>query len=122
MTPEQMIADIDGALEYGETVTLRRRIGTTSAFVEIQCRVRISGMDSEILIAGVKQIASMVIMSPTSILAANPASWPGAAGNGMWPIKGDFIRQAVGGDRKIEAVVPVIVKDTVVRIEARVLG
>jgi hypothetical protein len=123
MTPEQMIADLDTALEYGETIKIRRRVGASAAFVDVSCRARISGMDSEVLVSGVKQIASMVIISPTQIKAAVAATtWPGLAGGSPWPRVGDFIQQAVGGDRKIEAVVPVIIKDTVVRIEARVLG
>lgn len=107
----------------GEAVTLRRRIGTGSTFVEVQCRGRVSGFDSQILISGVAQTASTVILSPTAIQAAIDAgTWPGAAGGPLWPRVGDFIRQVGGTDRKIEATAPQRVGDVVVRVPCKVLG
>ena len=122
MTPPEMIADLDSALiEAGEAITLRRRVGATNAFVELACRAKVAGFASEVLVQGVKQTASTFIISPTAITAAS-ATWPGAAGGDPWPRVGDFIRQSIGSDRKIEATRPRLAGDTVVRVEAKVLG
>lgn len=124
MTPEEMIADLDSALiEAGETITLRRRIGTTGTFVEVTCKAKVDGFASEVLIQGIKQTASTFIISPTEINAAATAgTWPGAAGGDRWPKIGDFIRQSIGGDRNIEATRPLLAGNTPVRIEAKVKG
>lgn len=122
MTPAEMIADLDSALvEAGETITLRRRVGTTNVFVEVTCKAKVAGYASEVLVAGVKQTASTFIISPTEINAAS-ATWPGAAGGGAWPRVGDFLKQSIGSDRKIEATRPILAGNTVVRVEAKVLG
>jgi hypothetical protein len=109
--------------EHGETITIRRRIGTTTAFVELTCKAKVAGYASEVLVAGVAQTASTFIISPTEINAAATAgTWPGAAGGDRWPKVGDFIRQSIGGDRKIEAARPLLSGNTPVRVEAKVLG
>lgn len=124
MTPAEAIAMLDSQLaEHGETITLRRRIGTTNAFVEVTCKAKVAGYASEVLVQGVKQTASTFIISPTEINAAATAgTWPGAAGGDRWPKVGDFIRQSIGGDRNIEATRPLLAGNTPVRIEAKVKG
>lgn len=123
-TPAEIIAALDVSLaEHGEAITLRRRVGTTSTFVELACRAKVDGYASEVLVAGIKQTASTFIISPTEInAAATAATWPGAAGGDRWPRNGDFIRQSIGSDRKIEDGRPKLAGNTVVRIEAKVLG
>lgn len=118
------IKALDRALaKDGETVTLRRRVGTGSVFIEVQCRARLAGYRAENIIGVVKVTDSQFIMSPTQIAAAVAAgTWPGAAGGDIWPKIGDFIRQAGGIDRRIEQTKPVTVGDEVVRIDGRILG
>jgi hypothetical protein len=117
-----LIARLDRQLaKKGETVKLRRRVGTTTTFVEIDVRVRLTGYRAEELVGAVKQTDSMFVMSPTQIDAAS-ATWPGAAGGGAMPKIGDFLKSAGGSDRKIEAVQPVRIGDVIVRYEGRVLG
>lgn len=124
MSAARIIEALDRMLvTEGEALTLRRRIGTGSTFVEVTCRAKVTGFDSNILIGGVAQTASSLIISPTAIQAAITAgTWPGAAGGPAWPRVGDFIRQVGGSDRKIEATTPQRVGDVVVRIPAKVLG
>lgn len=124
MTPAELVAALDRQLaRHGETITLRRRIGTGNTFVELTCKAKVAGYASEVLVQGIKQTASTFIISPTEISAAVAATtWPGSAGGDIWPKIGDFLKQSIGGDRKIEAVRPVLVASVVVRIEAKVLG
>lgn len=123
-TPAEIIAALDTSLaEHAETITLRRRVGTTSTFVELTCKAKVAGYASEVLVQGIKQTASTFIISPTEINAAFAAStWPGAAGGDRWPRIGDSIRQSIGSDRKIEDARPKLAGNTVVRVEAKVLG
>lgn len=124
MSAARIIEALDRMLvTEGEALTLRRRIGTGPTFVEVACRAKVIGFDSNALISGVAQTASSIIISPTAINAAVTAgTWPGAAGGPVWPRVGDFIRQTGGADRKIEATTPQRVGDVVVRIPAKVLG
>lgn len=124
MSAARIIEALDRMLlTEGESIVLRRRIGTSAVFVEVTCRAKVSGFDSNILIGGVAQTASSLIISPTAINAAVTAgTWPGAAGGPVWPRVGDFIRQTGGADRKIEATTPQRVGDVVTRIPAKVLG
>jgi hypothetical protein len=123
-TPAEIIAALDASLaEHGETITLRRRIGTGNTFVELTCKAKVAGYASEVLVGGVKQTASTFIISPSEINAAFAAStWPGAAGGDRWPKIGDFIRQSIGGDRKIEDARARLSGNAAVRIDAKVLG
>jgi hypothetical protein len=123
-TPAEIIAALDASLaEHGEAIILRRRIGTGSTFVELACRAKVAGYASEVLVQGIKQTASTFIISPTEINAAATAgTWPGAAGGDRWPRIGDFIRQSIGSDRRIEDGRPKLAGNTVVRVEAKVLG
>ena len=118
------IAALDRALAMaGETVTLRRRIGTGNTFSEVVLRARLDGYRAEALVGGVKQTYSAFVFSPTPIAAAIDAgTWPGAAGGGALPKIGDFIRSIGGADRKIEAIQPVRVGDQIVRYDGQILG
>lgn len=122
--PSEIIAALDASLaEHGETITLRRRIGTGNTFAAVTCKAKVAGYASEVLVQGIKQTASTFIISPTEISVAVVGSiWPGAAGGDAWPKIGDYLKQSIGGDRKIEAARPILVGGVVVRIEAKVLG
>jgi hypothetical protein len=118
------IAALDRALaQDGETVLLRRRVGTSAVFVEITLKARLDGYRAETLIGDIKQTFSGFVFSPTAINAAVAAgTWPGAAAGGTLPKVGDFLRSVGGVDRKIEAVQPVRVGDVIVRFNGQVLG
>lgn len=104
----------------GETVTLRRRIGTGSTFVDLPVRARVSGYKSEEVLGAVRITDSKFIMTPSQIVAA-AATWPGAAGGSQWPIIGDFLI-VQGRQRRIEQTQPVVIGDQIVRIEGRCAG
>ncbi len=88
MRPAECITALNQQLAAkGETVTLRRRIGTTSTFVEVAVRARLSGYRAEQLVGTVKQTDSSFVLSPTEIEAAS-ATWPGAAGAARCPRSG----------------------------------
>lgn len=107
----------------GETVLLRRRIGTGSTFVEVTCRARLTGYQPEQLTGSITQAHSAFILGPQGINDAVIAgSWPGAAGGGFTPKVGDFIRSNGGADRRIEAIQPVRIGNEVFRYEGRILG
>lgn len=124
-TPAEHIAYLDASLDRaGENITLRRRVGTSlTVFVEVDCRGKVAGYATEVLVQGIKQTASEFIISPTAITAAVAAgTWPGAAGGPVWPQVGDFLRQSAGTDRRIEATRPRFINGTAVKVEAKVLG
>lgn len=118
------IAALDRALARdGETVLLRRRIGTGSTYVEVTLNARLDGYRSESLIGAVKQTHSAFVFSPTEINAAVAAgTWPGLAGGGNLPKNGDFIRSAGGVDRAIQSIAPARVGNEIVRFDGQVLG
>lgn len=104
----------------GQSVTLRRRIGTSDSFVDLAVRARLSGYAAEEMVGAVSVTDSRFVMSPVAIMAAGSA-WPGAAGKGQWPIIGDL--PVVNGRlRRIEQTQPVVIGDAVVRIEGRCAG
>lgn len=116
-----LIAALDRHLaSRGQSVTLRRRIGTSSNFVDLTIRARVAGYSTVDLIAGVKATDSKFIASPTPIVIAGVA-WPGAAGGSQWPKIGDFV-VVNSVQRRIEQVQPVVIGDEVVRIEGRISG
>lgn len=117
------IKALDRALaKDGQTVTLRRRIGTGGTFVELPVRTRMSGYKAEnISGTGVAVTDSKFIISPSEINAAFGVTWPGAAGGDRWPKIGDFLL-VNGVQRRIAETQPVIVGDEAVRIEGRVNG
>ncbi|KQT57484.1 MULTISPECIES: hypothetical protein [unclassified Aureimonas] len=95
----------------GERVTLRRVLrGAPALSVNVLAFCR--GATPEELVAGVDQNATVVVLSPTEILAA---AWPAP------PVAGDeIIRQ--GQTRTITTATPVVIGETVVRYDLRVLG
>lgn len=123
-TPAGRIARLDASLlAHGETVTLRRRVGTGATFVEVTLKARLRGYQPDELVGGINQTMSAFVFSPTEIAAAITANtWPGAAAGGNLPKIGDFIRSSGGSDRKIEAIQPARVGDAIVRYDGRVLG
>lgn len=116
MQPERLA--LERTLRIGETVTLRRRIGTSSTFVDVACRAVVRGYNPRELIGGIAQKDSKVIISPAEIEASG---WPGAAGGTTTPRKGDFV-VIQGTSRAVEVVGPVYVRGELVRIEMRVIG
>ena len=118
---EHLVTTLDRHLaSRGETVTLRRQIGTSDAFVSLPVRARLSGYRAEHVVGAVKVTDSQFVMSVSEINAAG-AAWPGAAGGGKWPEIGDWL-VVQGRMRRIEQTKPVIIGDRAVRIDGRVLG
>lgn len=69
-----------GLRRSGQTITLRRVIGTTSqTFVDVVCRAVVRGYAPNELIGSIIQNDSLVILSPTEI---NAAVWPTVQGAG----------------------------------------
>jgi hypothetical protein len=120
-TPAARIARLDDALaRRGQGATLKRRIGTTAAYIDLATRVRLTGYGTADLSSGVKVTDSKFIMSPTPITAAG-AAWPGAAG-GTTDIKiGDFLF-VENRLRAVAQVDNIRIGDVLVRIEGRVSG
>jgi hypothetical protein len=113
-----LVARLDRQLaRKGETVTLRRRIGTTDSFATLTTRLRISGYAGDEIAAGIELRDSKFIMSPSAFDAA--PTWAGAAGGPLYPKRGDFI-VSQGVQRHVEQCLPVMVGDVVVRIEGRI--
>jgi hypothetical protein len=108
--------------QFGETVTLKRRIGTGVSFVSLTCRASVrvwmSRKGNEPIGDGPAQIYNKVTFSPTDL---NPQVWPGAAGGSPYPAKGDFI-VVKGVAKAIEACNPIMVNDTLVRLDCLILG
>lgn len=105
----------------GQNATLRRRVGTSNAFVDVTVRVKISGYGTtDLSQTGVKVTDSKFIMSPTAIVEAG-AAWPGAAGGGADVRIGDILF-VEGRTRNVVQVDSIRVGDVLVRIEGRVSG
>lgn len=120
MHPE--LRKLDRSLrKKGEDVILRRRVGTSSVFVSVNCRALVRGYRPEQLSGtSITQQDSEAILSPTPILAAG-AAWPGAAGGPVWPRNGDqlIIR---GAQKTAQAAGAIAIDNEVVRIEMQVRG
>lgn len=118
-TTASRIARLDAALaRRGMNAVLRRR--GAGVEVSLNVRVRLSGYNVDRLVSDVKTTDSKFIMSPTQINAAS-ATWPGAAGGGKWPVKGDYLLLNGTTLARIEQVLPLDI-DGVVRIEGRISG
>jgi hypothetical protein len=128
ITPEELIADLDGSLgRRGENIILRRRDATDSPAVNIDVtvRARVMAFAPNELVGTISQTDSRVILSPTQIIAAG---WPtgGSASVGYepdtrLPKTGD---KAIiqGRPRTISFVKPIYDGGTLVRIELTVAG
>ena len=120
-TPAARIARLDEALaRRGQAVTLRRRIGAGSTFVDLPTRARVVGYASSEVVGAVRVTDSKFIMSPSQLVAAGVA-WPGVSGGDQWPVIGDFL-VARGAQRRIEQTQAIVIGDVVVRIEGRIAG
>lgn len=120
-SPQAMIAALDYALaRAGTTAVLRRRVDTGATFVSIEgVPVAHRAGNADPLAGNAAQQPGALVMSPTPINAAS--SWPGDAGGGTWPKKGDMI--VIGGAPKtVETADPIEVLGTVVRINLTVKG
>ena len=116
-----LIAALDRHLvSHGQGAKVRRRVGTSSVFVDADVRVRLAGYATTDLVSGIKVTDSKFIMSPTPLLAAG-AAWPGAAGGGMDVKIGDFLF-VENRQRAIAQVDNIRVGDVLVRIEGRISG
>lgn len=115
----ELVARLDRQLSRkGETVTVKRRIGTgQTTFVTLTARARISGYQGQEVTLGIELTDSKFILSPTPFGVSS--SWPGAAGGPAYPRRGDWIVSR-GVDRHIEQALPIVVGGIVVRIEGRV--
>lgn len=125
MSPQEMIAGLDDALrEAGQTVTLRRLVGTTSQTpYDIVLPAHVRGYAPNEIVGGIRQGDSKVIVSPSPIAAAG---WPGAGSatdgtDARMPRMGDKVITQ-GRTRNVEAAVPIYAADTLVRIELQVRG
>lgn len=111
---------LDRALaRSGQSISVRRRIGTSDEFTEVTTRGRRVSFRPDELTASIAQIDSKVILSPTPFEKA-PPSWR-LNDAPVYPRRGD---QCVidGRPRQIEACWPRKVRNVVVRIELHVKG
>jgi hypothetical protein len=101
----------------GSDLMLRRRVGTSAAFVTHPVRGFARGYAPKELTGGIIQGDSVVVVSPLAF----EESWQGAAGGPILPRKGDQI-QIDGVWRNVEAAHAVRLGDGVARIELQVRG
>lgn len=109
---------LDRALaRVGENVVLRRVVSGSN--VDVTCRAQVRSPAVQEIAAGYQQSDSLMILSPTQILAAG---WPGDGslirGGGA---SGDKIK-IQGRFRNIERASPIYVAGVLVRYELRVIG
>lgn len=122
----ELIAALDTSLEIaGTDVTLRRIVGTLPNTVNVDAPMRASvrSMGNRELASGIAQSVSQVVLSPSDVARAQ---WPGGGDPNApldlsLPKRGDRLVIA-GRVREVEAVNPVYVDDTLVRIDLDVLG
>jgi hypothetical protein len=120
------VARLDAALaRKGQDVIIRRPTNGAAAVVNVTCRAFVRGVSAEDLIAGIKQDNSTVIISPTQLIAAG---FPGT-NFGNVPDTQDRTVPTTndkciinGKVRSIDAVMPIYIDGTLVRIDMRVLG
>ncbi len=119
MDPVSEIAKLDRMLaQRGEDVVLRRRRTDNNAFVSVICRAKVSGFQADPLVGAEVQQESLVIMSPTQILAAG---WPGVENGLATPLKGDSM-MIQGFPKTVTGATQVRHQNVTVRIEVRVKG
>lgn len=120
MTPARAIAMLDRQLaQHGEDVTLRRRSGAGT--LDVTCRARPVAAKAGELVGEVRQTATMLVLSPTQILAAGWPSGlaPGASEDERWPRPGDEV-VLDGRTRRISSAERFRLDGTVVRINLEV--
>ncbi len=119
----EIIARLDRQLaKKGETVNVRRRIGTAvNSFASRTARARLTGYSGAEVGGDVRVTDRRFVMSPSSF-DADP-NWKATAeppAKSRYPVIGDFLVYGEGTQRMIEQVEHVKVGDIVVRIEGRV--
>lgn len=115
MTPATAIAALDRQLAaHGSTLVLRRYAAGSDSYADHALKGFVRGLKPAQLVGDVSPNDSTFILSPSSF----PDGW--AAGE-RWPVKGDFLITG-GRERKIEAIEPVQIGDTVVRFDGRIIG
>lgn len=120
MTPAQAIAMLDRQLAaHGQPVALRRYVSGSETHVDLPLRGFVRGFKAEQVVGGVMASDSQFVLSPSGIASA--VAWPGAAGGDKAPVIGDFL-VVNSVERKIEAMQPVVIGETVVRYDGRILG
>jgi hypothetical protein len=130
MTTNECITALDDALaQNGQDVVLRRVVG--SANIDVKCRASVRAFRPEELIGGITQSDSLVIMSPTQILAGQ---WPGGqvvsrspllpstSVSPAWLPKNTDRVIVDGRSRAITFVKPISVGSGIVRLELTVAG
>jgi hypothetical protein len=116
MTPAQMIATLNSQLALnGETVVLRRYTAPTGSprpKVDVSAKGFVRAVGNPALVGEVNQVETHVTLSPTE---ATVASWP-------LPVRtGDkIVIQSI--ERNIDEVHPILVADTLVRINLVLRG
>jgi hypothetical protein len=116
VTPTEIVATLNARLlEWGETVTLRRYTAPTGnprPKTEVAARGIVRVRTTPTLVGEVSQVETHVTLSPTE---ATVASWP-------LPVRtGDkIVIQSI--ERNIDEVHPILVADTLVRINLVVRG
>lgn len=112
-TPAGMIARLDAALgRRGETVIVRRYTapsGTPRPKTDITVTASVRAIKAEELIGELDMAASVVVLSPTGLASLLPLR------------KGDKI-DVQGRERNIELPRPILVQNTLVRINLMVAG
>jgi len=113
MTPAELIADLDKSLaRAGETVIVRRYTAPTGdprPKVEATTKASVRPVRADDLVGNIDQTFSMVITSPTAIVALLPLK------------KGDKV-VIQGRERNVEFPRPIFVQDVLVRLELVVGG
>lgn len=106
----------------GETITLQRLqfvAGVQTVAASVSCRAVVRGYRPTELIGGITQQDSMVVLSPTEIIAAAWTSGRPAHEDTRVPQKGN--RAVIAGRvRSVEAAVGIYVAGELVRIEMQV--
>lgn len=117
MIPE--IAALDQALAYtGRAVTVRRRVGKSDSFVQIGMLAQVRGYDPHELSGSVFVDDTKLIVSPSSFRAVDF----GGAGGRQWPRKGDEVMHDDGRWSRVEACKPIMVGNSIVRLEIQARG
>jgi hypothetical protein len=114
------IADLDSALDTaGEDIRLVRLTLAAGEQIPfgVDCRAAVRQYQPAELVGGIVQGDSQVIVSPSEL---SRRQWPGP-GLPPLPRKGDRV-VVQGRARNVEAVMPFVVGDVVVRIELLVRG
>lgn len=124
--PSELIAALDATLDVGGSdLTLRRIVGTLPnvAYIDAKVRGSVRSSGTRELASGIAQAVSQIVLSPSGIAAAQ---WPGGSDpnapvDPALPHRGDRVI-IEGRIRDVEAVNPIYIDGTLVRIDLEVLG